>query len=97
MDGVTRLVLFNKICEEAGKASLIYPRVRLEISKSKRCHFPDIVKSKWQHIGLLGVYSGIVFDRIFILEDSEKTVFFSMIDLLETMVGMWLAIILDEY
>ena len=55
------------------------------------------MKSKWQHIGLLGVYSGIVFDRIFILEDSEKTVFFSMIDLLETMVGMWLAIILDEY
>ena len=30
----------------------------------------------------------MVFDRIFILEDSEKTVFFSMIDLLETMVGM---------
>ena len=30
----------------------------------------------------------MVFDKIFILEDSEKTVFFSMIDLLETMVGM---------
>jgi hypothetical protein len=36
----------------------------------------------------LGVYSEIVFDKIFILEDSEKKVFFSTIDLLETMVGM---------